>query len=80
VGEHPLRPDRLPGDALLLGAEGEEEAEFLSMKSIRKFAPPSRSSASPSRSRSASRALPSTRVFDSGSVATTFRTELAKVA
>ncbi len=73
------RADRLPGAQLLLGAEEEARARRAWTKSIPRCARPSRSSAFRSRSRSCSSGVAVDAVFDSVSVATTFRTKLAEI-
>ena len=78
VAERHVRADRLPGHQLLRGAEGEEEARTAWTKSIRRSAPPSRSSAFRSIEQQLLAGVAVDAVFDSVSVATTFREKLAE--
>ena len=77
--ERPLPADRLPGDHLLLGAQAEEGSPRASTRSIPSCSRPSRSSASRSTSRSALAGVAVDAVFDSVSVATTFKGKLAEM-
>ena len=76
--QHPLRPDRLSGHHLLRRAEAKAGAEEPGRGRSRDPRT-SRSSASRSRSRSCSRGVAVDAVFDSVSVATTFKEKLAEL-
>ena len=78
LGDGRLPDDRLPGHVLLRGAEAEARARRASTRSTRSCCAPTRSSASRSRSRSCLAGVAVDAVFDSVSVATTFKKELEK--
>ena len=78
LAERQVRPDQLPGHHLLLGAEEEEGAEQPGRSRSGSAARPSTSSASRSTSRRCFAGVAVDAVFDSVSVATTFREKLGK--
>ena len=77
--ERPLRPDRLPGHHLLLGAEAEARRSAAWTRWIRKSAGRSRSSAFRIEEQKALSGVAVDAVFDSVSVATTFKAKLAEL-
>ena len=79
LGQADYRADRLPGRYLLLRAEAERPGRNRSTRSIRSCCGPTRSSASRLREREALAGVAVDAVFDSISVATTFKEELAKL-
>ena len=77
--QRPLSADRLPGHHLLLRPQAEEEAQQPGRGRSRAARAPSRSSASRWTSRSGSAGVAVDAVFDSVSVATTFKDKLAEL-
>ena len=75
LGERPLPADRLPGHHLLLGAEAEDEAREPRRGRSRAARAPTRSSASRSHEQKRLAGVAVDAVFDSVSVATTFKDE-----
>ena len=79
LAERPLPADRLPGDRLLLGAQVPKDGPRASTRSTRSSSRPTRSSASRCDEREKLAGVAVDAVFDSVSVATTFREKLAEV-
>ena len=78
VGERPLSADRLSGHHLLLRSQARRTGQRVSTKSIRSSSRPSRSSGFPCSNRRCSAGVAVDAVFDSVSVATTFKEKLAE--